>query len=139
MGHARIALSASILLWALSSSAEPAPADDATRVTRLADEYVAAYVRRYPESTVLSGMEAPGFERLFDTVDGRPLKGPNDIVFDRDGGFWFTDLGKVREGEVDRGGLYHARPGGAPVTVAYPAMTPNGIGLSPDDRTLYYA
>jgi gluconolactonase len=79
------------------------------------------------------------FERLFDTVDGRPLKGPNDIVFDRDGGFWFTDLGKVREGEIDRGGIYHARPGGEAVTVAYPAMTPNGIGLSPDGRILYYA
>ncbi len=79
------------------------------------------------------------FERLFDTVDGRPLKGPNDIVFARDGGFWFTDLVKVREGEIDRGGIYHARPGGDAVTVAFPAMTPNGIGLSPDDRTLYYA
>jgi gluconolactonase len=79
------------------------------------------------------------FERLFDTVGGRPLKGPNDIVFDADGGFWFTDLGKVREGEIDRGGIYHARAGAEPVTVAYPVLTPNGIGLSPDGRTLYYA
>src|SRR5262245_51602521 len=62
----RTSLAASILLSALTAQAAPTPTDDAARVTRLADEYVAAYVRRYPEGTVLSGMEAPGFERLFD-------------------------------------------------------------------------
>src|SRR5688572_3917420 len=30
---------------------------------------------------------------LYTECDGRPLKGPNDIVFDSTGGFWFTDLG----------------------------------------------
>ena len=35
------------------------------------------------------------FERLFDAVDGIGLRGPNDIVFDAHGGFYFTDLGKV--------------------------------------------
>src|SRR5436190_2340970 len=49
-------------------------------------------------------------ERLFDAVDGVPLKGPNDIVFDAAGGFYFTDLGKVRAHEVDRGGVYYAAP-----------------------------
>jgi gluconolactonase len=33
-------------------------------------------------------------ERLYDMCDGHRLSGPNDIVFDADGGFWFTDLGK---------------------------------------------
>ena len=31
---------------------------------------------------------------LYAECDGRPLRGPNDIVFDHDGGFWFSDLGK---------------------------------------------
>ena len=35
-------------------------------------------------------------ETLFDTCGERPLKGPNDLVFDRHGGLWFTDLGKRR-------------------------------------------
>ena len=35
-------------------------------------------------------------EVLYTECDGHPLKGPNDIVFDKDGGFYFTDLGKVR-------------------------------------------
>ena len=80
------------------------------------------------------------FERVFDTVDGVGLRGPNDIVFDADGGFYFTDLGKVREREMDRGAVYYAPADGAPpVTVARPVLTPNGIGLSPDGRTLYVA
>lgn len=79
-------------------------------------------------------------ERLFDAVEGVPLRGPNDIVFDAHGGFYFTDLGKVRDHELDRGGVFYAPAGGgAPVRVAYPAMTANGVGLSPDGTTLYYA
>ena len=80
------------------------------------------------------------FERLFDTVEELPLRGPNDIVFDADGGFYFTDLGKVRPTEMDRGGLYYGRgDGSAPRVIARPVLTPNGIALSPDGKTLYYA
>jgi gluconolactonase len=80
------------------------------------------------------------FERMFDTVDGVGLRGPNDIVFDAKGGFYFTDLGKVRANEMDHGGVFHAPgDGGAPRTIARPALTPNGVALSPDGRTLYYA
>ena len=86
------------------------------------------------------------FERLFDSVEGLALRGPNDLVFDAQGGFYFTDLGKVRTTEMDRGGLYYARAdganganGAAAKVVARPVLTPNGIALSPDGKTLYYA
>lgn len=79
-------------------------------------------------------------DRLFDRVDGVALSGPNDLVFDASGGFYFTDLGKVRERDMDRGGLFYATPEGHGAhVVAYPAMTPNGVALSPDGQTLYYA
>jgi gluconolactonase len=79
-------------------------------------------------------------ERLFDAVDGVPLRGPNDLVFDTRGGFYFTDLGKSREREMDLGAVHYAPAGGgAPATIARPALTPNGIALSPDEATLYYA
>ena len=78
-------------------------------------------------------------ERLLESVDGRALRGPNDIVFDAHGGFYFTDLGKVRAHDMDRGGVYHGRADGSAKVVAAPVMTPNGIGLSPDGQTLYYA
>ena len=79
-------------------------------------------------------------ERLHDSVDGRALRGPNDLVFDRHGGFYFTDLGKVRANEMDHGGVYYARADGSRVdTVAWPTLTANGVGLSPDEGTLYAA
>ncbi len=80
------------------------------------------------------------FERLYDSVDGLALRGPNDIVFDAHGGFYFTDLGKVRDTEIDRGGIFYGQPDGRNVSViARPVLTPNGIALSPDGATLYYA
>lgn len=77
-------------------------------------------------------------EVLYRECDGRPLKGPNDLVFDGRGGFYFTDLGKVREREQDRGAVYYARADGSAIReVVFPIFTPNGCGLSPDGGTLY--
>jgi gluconolactonase len=69
-----------------------------------------------------------------------PLRGPNDIVLDGHGGFYFTDLGKVRERDWDRGAVFYAKADGSMIReVAFPLVTPNGIGLSPDGNTLYVA
>ena len=71
---------------------------------------------------------------------GRPLRGPNDLVFDEAGGLWFTDHGKGRHASVDRGGLYYVTPDFATVReVAFPLLGPNGVGLSPDGRRVYVA
>lgn len=79
-------------------------------------------------------------ETLYAEVGGHRLKGPNDIVFDRTGGFWFTDLGKTHERTRDHGGLYYARPDGSKIVeAAYPMFSPNGVGLSPDEKTVYVA
>ena len=77
---------------------------------------------------------------VYDACDGRPLRGPNDIVFDRQGGFWFTDLGKSDGDSMHMGHLLYARPDGSSITRVREGMiTPNGVGLSPDERTLYVA
>jgi len=69
-----------------------------------------------------------------------PLRGPNDLVFDADGGLWFTDLGKTRPRDLDYGAVYYARPDGSSIVeVVQPMLTPNGIGLSPDGKRLYVA
>ena len=79
-------------------------------------------------------------ERVYEQADGHGLRGPNDLVFDKDGGFWFTDLGKGRDRELDRGAIHYATADGKSIrTVARPVMTPNGCALSPDGGTLYYA
>lgn len=71
---------------------------------------------------------------------GRPLRGPNDLIFDEVGGLWFTDHGKGRHTSVDRGGLYYVPPDGSAVQeVAFPLLGPNGVGLSPDGTRVYVA
>lgn len=78
------------------------------------------------------------FETLYDSCDGRKLNGPNDLVFDSSGGFWFTDLGKTREYDNDRGAVYYAKADGSKIEQKiFPLERPNGCGLSPDDKTLY--
>lgn len=78
--------------------------------------------------------------RLYDSCDDIPLKGPNDIVFDETGGFWFTDHGKNRRREKDRTGVYYAKSDGSHIEEAiFPLEAPNGIGLSPDESVLYVA
>ncbi len=85
-------------------------------------------------------METGEVTVLYTHCGDNPLKGPNDIVFDSHGGFYFTDLGKVRDRDMDRGGLYYALPDGSSINeVAFPIITPNGVGLSPDDKTVYVA
>ena len=80
------------------------------------------------------------FQTLYDSCNNIPLNGPNDIVFDKKGNFWFTDLGKVRDRTMDRGAIYWAKADGSSIKeVIHPFMTPNGIGLSPDEKTLYVA
>lgn len=75
---------------------------------------------------------------LYTGCQGVALHGPNDIVFDQHGGFWFSDMGKVFEDRILRGAIYYARTDGSEIRrVAHPVLTPNGVGLSPDGRTLY--
>ena len=79
-------------------------------------------------------------ERLYDRVDGHPLSGPNDLVFDKQGGFWFTDLGKISGRSRHLSGLYYAQPDGSKVTeVSFFATGYNGVGLSPDEQVVYAA
>ena len=77
---------------------------------------------------------------LYAEVNGEPLKGPNDLMFDRSGGFWFTDHGKTRARSRDRGGLYYAKADGSEIKeMAFPLDGPNGVGLSPDGDRVYVA
>jgi len=78
-------------------------------------------------------------ERLYDSCDGVALSGPNDIVFDHAGGMWFTDLGKHHAHHTDHGGLFHAQPDGSGIACAVRGPNMNGVGLSPDDGTVYAA
>ena len=77
---------------------------------------------------------------LYTHCGGTQLRAPNDLVFDKQGGFYFTDHGTRTERSADRTGIYYAKPDGSFIEeVAFPTDGPNGIGLSPDEKTLYWA
>ena len=79
-------------------------------------------------------------EVLFSECDGRPLRAPNDLVFDTAGGFYFTDHGIREERVADRTGVFYATPDGGQIReVIHPLDAPNGVGLSPDSSRLYVA
>lgn len=78
---------------------------------------------------------------LYDRCGDVMLKGPNDLQLDGKGGFWFTDLGKVRGRDRDHGGVYWAALDGSKIVeAAFPIFGgANGIGISPDGEKLYVA
>ena len=74
------------------------------------------------------------------TGTGYALRGPNDLVVDKSGGIYFTDLGKRRERNLDYGGVYYLAPDGSSVVeCAHPFISANGCALSPDESVLYVA
>lgn len=77
---------------------------------------------------------------LYGGQHGPSLKGPNDLVFDAQGHFWFTDMGKTREHTIDRARVFYAAIDGSFCReVIHPMLGANGIALSPDEKTLYVA
>lgn len=77
-------------------------------------------------------MQTGAVDVLYDRGDGVDLGRPNDLVFDRVGNFWFTDL--------EKGTVHYATPDGRSIRLCWSEiLTPNGIGLSPDERVLYTA
>jgi len=107
--------------------------ENGVRPVAQADDYSGGRIERVDLAT-------GAVKTLYVKTANGPLKGPNDIVFDRTGGFWFTDLGKARARDLDRGGVYYAKADGSEIREAiYPLLTPNGIGLSPDEKRLYVA
>ncbi|GGA94129.1 lactonase drp35 [Brucella endophytica] len=61
---------------------------------------------------------------------------PDDLVFNKDGGFYFTDF--KGGSSTPSGGVYYLGPGGGkPVPVVPDLRIANGIGLSPDGKTLW--
>tara|TARA_Y100001970_G_C14223381_1_gene854029 strand:- start:301 stop:1203 length:903 start_codon:yes stop_codon:yes gene_type:complete len=99
----------------------------------VADDYSSGRIERVD-------LETGAVEVVYADVDGVPLKGPNDLMFDSTGGLWFTDHGKMRARTRDRGGLYYGKADGSSVReIAFPLDGPNGVGLSPQQDRVYVA
>ena len=98
-----------------------------------ADDYEGGRIQRVD-------LDSGEVETLYEEINGIRLCGPNDLVFDSDGGFWFTDHGKNRARDRDRTGVFYAKADGSFIEeVIFPLEAPNGIGLSKYDEELYIA
>jgi gluconolactonase len=79
-------------------------------------------------------------ETVYEACDGRRFAGPNDLVFDKHGGFWFSDHGCSTPDGRKHGALYYAKADGSKVVRARDHLiSPNGVGLSPDGSVVYMA
>jgi gluconolactonase len=77
---------------------------------------------------------------VYEACEGKRLLAPNDLVFDRQGGCWFTDLGLSDAEGHKFGALYYASADGSTIRrERQRLMSPNGVGLSPDERVVYVA
>jgi gluconolactonase len=77
---------------------------------------------------------------------GKRFNSPNDLVLASDGSIYFTDPPYGLEGlnrsplkELPHNGVYRLKPDGEVVLLEKEMSFPNGIILSPDERTLYVA
>ena len=74
-------------------------------------------------------------EVLADTFDGKSFNAPNDLVFDSFGGIYFTDPNFFAQVQTE--GVYYLSPERELNRIISNLHFPNGIGLSPDEKTLY--
>jgi gluconolactonase len=77
---------------------------------------------------------------IYSECEGKKLVGPNDLVFDKQGGMWFTDHGCSTPEGRKFGALYYALPDGSSIKrMRDHFVSPNGVGLSPDETVVYMA
>jgi gluconolactonase len=78
---------------------------------------------------------------LADKYMGKRFNAPNDLVLDRGGRIYFSDpryLG-TEPRELEHRAVYRVDPDGRVIEMTHEVEKPNGIALSPDQRTLYLA
>ncbi|MFN7806154.1 MAG: SMP-30/gluconolactonase/LRE family protein [Planctomycetaceae bacterium] len=78
---------------------------------------------------------------LADKYMGKRFNAPNDLVLDRAGRIYFSDpryLG-TEPRELEHRSVYRVDPDGRVTEITHEVEKPNGIALSPDQRTLYLA
>jgi gluconolactonase len=85
--------------------------------------------------------DGKSFETVVDQFEGKKFSSPNDLCFDRAGNLFFTDppygLPPDVKQETEFHGVYRLATDGKLTVIARDMSRPNGVALSPDERTLY--
>lgn len=83
------------------------------------------------------GVIQPAVEVLAENFEGKPFSRPNDLVVSRAGGVYFSDMPQGNATPALPPAVYYIPPGGTVVRAADGIQRPNGVQLSPDEKTLY--
>jgi len=96
-----------------------------------ADSQRMGVLQKFKPQITRTDLRTGRVEVLADSYQGKPFVGPNDVTIDSKGRLYFTDL--------TGGAVYRLDgPGQIARILAVPDIQrPNGIQISPDDRTLY--
>lgn len=77
---------------------------------------------------------------IAESIDGKKLNAPNDVVTKGDGSIYFTDFSGGRDKEhVEHPGVYRLSADGKLELMTKDVEAPNGLAFSPDEKTLYVA
>ena len=76
-----------------------------------------------------------------DRIGGKRFNSPNDLCVDVKGRIYFTDprYGGTEPRELNKEAVYRIEKDGSVVEVTHDVEKPNGLALSPDQKTLYLA
>ncbi|HLP06735.1 MAG TPA: SMP-30/gluconolactonase/LRE family protein [Opitutaceae bacterium] len=89
------------------------------------------------------GADGKSFEVLAERFEGKRFNSPNDLCFDHAGNLFFTDppygLARNATSELGFSGVFRRACDGAVTLLSRELDRPNGIALSPDEKTLYVA
>jgi sugar lactone lactonase YvrE len=101
-----------------------------------------------PKGRLIGATTAPGMNglrvvyprgseaMLADNFDGKPFGRPNDLIADKKGGVYFTDPANIPNPPLPPA-VYYLPPGGGKVIKVVDNVVPNGVTLSPDEKTFY--
>ncbi len=92
------------------------------------------------------GADGKSFETIADRFGGKRFSSPNDLAVRKNGDIYFTDppygLDKLNDSPLKEqrvNGVYRVGKDGNPTLLTGALTFPNGVALSPDERTLYVA
>lgn len=102
------------------------------------NRYDHLFVCDYKLKAILHILPDGTFSKVVTECDEEPLRGPNDLVFSGDGGYFFTDpTDSTIENPI--GAVYRVDAGGNVKRFAQGFAYPNGVAISEDERRLFLA
>ncbi|MFC1608354.1 SMP-30/gluconolactonase/LRE family protein [Candidatus Latescibacterota bacterium] len=86
-----------------------------------------------------TGLDGQVIRVVCGEYNGKRIDGPNDIYVDRKGGIYFTESQFIADQPKmqDKPAVYYVKPDGATIRIIDDVEFPNGVWLSPDEKTMY--